>query len=94
MDFLGHLQSCLGEKGSRTQKLWEEAPELPLWEASPALQAGQGSAPGHKPVLAGAKVSPPPRTEGGQTVSWCDFPDKMPVRLITASLHCDSPVLG
>lgn len=59
MDFLGHLQSCLGEKGSRTQKLWEEAPELPLWEASPALQAGQGSAPGRKPVLAGAKVSPP-----------------------------------
>ena len=94
MGFPGHLQRCLGEKGSKTQKLWEEAPELPLWGASPTVQAGQGSAPGHKPVLVGAKLSPPLRTEGGQTVSWRDFPDKMPVCLISSSLHCDSRVLG
>ena len=42
MGFLGHLQRCLNEKGSRTQKLWEETPELPLWGASPHSRQGRG----------------------------------------------------
>lgn len=104
-EWLGHFPHACGFHGStpkvfrrkgqqcETHWLWEEAPELPAWGAT-HLQAGQGSEPGHKPFPVGAKLSPPLRRRGSETVRWQDFPDKMPVCLIASSLPCDSPVLG